>query len=176
MKKNKISIENFEAVLRFAFVRLASRGQWEGNCLVWLGAKSTRGYGQIKIGGVKGKHFWVHRLSWMLANNKNVPDNLLVLHHCDNRPCFNPFHLFLGTNKDNTQDAWAKGRLLQPPVQRGEAHYNARFTVESVMKLRKLRAEGMTFRGLSKMFGMSSYATFAAATGRTWKCIPHEDI
>ncbi len=74
-------------------------------CWEWR-ASTRRGYGLFKY---KGKTTSAHRFSWELYNNK-IPDGLLVLHKCDNPPCCNPDHLFLGTQKDNVIDMHNKGR------------------------------------------------------------------
>jgi hypothetical protein len=50
-----------------------------------------------------------HKIAWILTYGP-VPKGLCVLHHCDNPPCCNPEHLFLGTHADNTADMMAKGR------------------------------------------------------------------
>ncbi|MFA5943197.1 MAG: HNH endonuclease signature motif containing protein [Candidatus Thermoplasmatota archaeon] len=64
----------------------------------------------------------VHRLSWELANGP-IPPGLNALHHCDNPPCVNPAHLFLGTQAENVRDMEAKGRAYHPCGAR-----NGRFT------------------------------------------------
>ena len=74
-------------------------------CWEWNGSKNRGGYGQCNIGGLSG----AHRVSWVLHNGP-IPMELCVLHSCDNPPCINPKHLFIGTNKDNTIDCTIKGR------------------------------------------------------------------
>ena len=78
-----------------------------GNCWIWTAACMTNGYGQIWDGS---KDRGAHRISWILHNGP-IPNNLHVLHKCDNPPCVRPDHLFLGTPIDNMLDAKAKGRL-----------------------------------------------------------------
>lgn len=74
-------------------------------CIEWIGY-NVRGYGQITVAH---KGIQTHRLAWTLSNGP-IPEGLLVLHHCDNPPCINPDHLFLGTHQDNMNDMSAKGR------------------------------------------------------------------
>ena len=77
-----------------------------GDCWIWTAVLSNRRYGKFKL---KGKMMSAHRASWIFANGK-IPDGMCVLHHCDNPPCVNPDHLWLGTNKDNSGDMIKKGR------------------------------------------------------------------
>lgn len=82
----------------------------------WLWQASRLGdYGQFTAmlpgGRSRQAHLYAHRVAWVLANGRAVPDNLLVLHHCDVPMCVNPAHLFLGTQVDNMRDCKAKGRL-----------------------------------------------------------------
>lgn len=75
-------------------------------CIEWSASRFAQGYGQIKIDGKNRK---THRVAWELVNGP-IPDGLMVCHRCDNPPCCNLDHLFLGTAADNTHDMQAKGR------------------------------------------------------------------
>lgn len=76
-------------------------------CWEFTGVRlKSGGYGALNAGGVK---FRAHRLSWLIFRGA-IADGLHVLHRCDNPPCCNPDHLFLGTNDDNIRDRNAKGR------------------------------------------------------------------
>ena len=79
-----------------------------GECWLWMGCRNERGYGYISYG--KNQRLKrVHIVSWLLHFGE-VPDNICVLHKCDNRACVRPSHLFVGTNQDNTDDMLRKGR------------------------------------------------------------------
>ena len=78
-------------------------------CWPWLGCKHRQGYGQFAIGR---KPQLAHRLSFLYFNGF-LPRDLKVCHSCDNPPCCNPNHLFLGTQKDNVQDWVDKGKHYQ---------------------------------------------------------------
>ncbi len=74
------------------------------DCVIWKGAKSPSGYGRLS------DNRYAHRAAWEEANGP-IPAGMFVCHHCDNPPCVNPAHLFLGTAKDNAQDMARKGRV-----------------------------------------------------------------
>lgn len=92
-------------------IRFAERTRQEPNgCVVWTGSRTQQGYGQISEGaGVRRRRHLAHRLSWELTNGP-IPDGVFVCHKCDNPPCVNPSHLFVGSARDNNRDAWTKGR------------------------------------------------------------------
>lgn len=88
----------------------------QGDCWVWTGGKTAKGYGRYGKGGKRA-----HRVAYEHFVGE-IPDGKLVCHSCDNRACVNPSHLWVGTNDDNQRDKKAKGRAANNPVS-GSAHY-----------------------------------------------------
>jgi hypothetical protein len=86
-----------------------STGNADDECWEMHGKDRCRG-GHKRIRLDDKKRMQVHRLAWEAYHAEPIPDGLLVCHHCDNPSCFNPHHLFLGTNQDNMDDRIAKGR------------------------------------------------------------------
>ncbi len=118
-------------------------------CKVWPGACQSNGYGVRRLGGRKGKTVLVHRLAWEETHGP-IPDGKHVLHTCDNPPCYEISHLFVGDPKANAEDREAKGR----------SHWNGRATrwnklpAETVAALRLRRAQGETMTGLAREVGV----------------------
>ena len=101
-------------------VALPSLGVVMNDCILWVGAVSSTGYGNIgrKRDGIK-KYFGAHRVAWAEANGWDYWDltpDMVVRHVCDVKLCVNPDHLVLGTQSDNMRDAVDKGRLWQQKV------------------------------------------------------------
>jgi hypothetical protein len=76
------------------------------DCWPWTGYTNTRGYGVIRI---NRRTVLAHRIAYQVERGP-IPDGLFVCHHCDNPPCCNPAHLFLGTQTENMRDMISKGR------------------------------------------------------------------
>lgn len=89
--------------------RLTENLEWNGDCLEWQGHRRTKGHGQIRVAGRGSKCESPHRVAYELWVGP-IPEGMFVCHRCDNPPCCNPAHLFLGTALDNNLDMIQKGR------------------------------------------------------------------
>ena len=91
--------------------RLIANSHAEGECHVWDLSRYSAGYGRIHVKDWRGAwpSMGTHRVAMMLARDASL-GYLWVLHHCDNPPCFNLDHLFLGTVRDNARDMANKAR------------------------------------------------------------------
>jgi hypothetical protein len=84
-----------------------------GDCIEWTGGRTSAGYGQLYPPGLKGRSVLAHRWAWEQEHGP-IPAGLHVCHRCDNPPCVNVNHLFLGTMGDNMRDKTRKGRQHHP--------------------------------------------------------------
>jgi hypothetical protein len=105
---------------------ISDTGCWE-----FQGCLNSKGYGNIQ--GDNGKLLLTHRASYITFVGP-IPDGKLVLHTCDNRKCYNPEHLFIGTAKDNYHDAKNKGRLV---IVHGEDHGMVKLSAEQVKEIKE---------------------------------------
>lgn len=146
-------------------------------CWTWTGRLNESGYGTLDI---EGRAERAHRLSWILSEGP-IPENICVLHHCDNRACVRPDHLFLGTRGDNARDMASKGRQsvqMHPerrpicPLElkpRGEGHGMSRLTDDQVLDIRARRAAGEMLSDLAAEYGVAKTTICAITTGTTWR-------
>ncbi len=144
-------------------------------CWEWQGSRLKTGYGQFAVS--RSRAALAHRMSWELANGP-IPDGMHVLHHCDNPPCVNPAHLFLGSNEDNIADRVAKGRspagrhhwTAQRPnrVARGSRSGTAKLSEADAGKIRELRRAGYTQQEIADRFGVSRATVYLIQENKRW--------
>lgn len=145
------------------------------DCWEWNARRGRRGYGQFVVdrGGERWKTEPAHRIAWELIHGP-IPEGLFVCHHCDNPPCCNPAHLFLGSPKDNSADRDRKGRGIPwdtPPARRsrGERHPRARLTETDVRAIRsEYAAGGISQQALADRFGIAQTAISHVVRRTTW--------
>lgn len=133
----------------------------ENGCWVWVGSRDRDGYGLITW---EGTNLRPHRVSYEHFVGE-IQENFMVCHHCDNPSCFNPTHLFQGTNRDNSEDMCQKGRSFK-----GETHHSAKLTPDDVRSARNAffqRGESMS--SLAARYDMSFKNMDKAVRGVNWK-------
>lgn len=136
----------------------------ETGCWEWQGFLMACGYG---LTSHKGKKILAHRASWLVCEGE-IPNNMCVLHKCDNRKCINPDHLFLGTKKENTIDMLKKKRHSYVP-HLGINHGCAKLTEEQVYSIRKKKKMGSTNKELAMEFNVFRSTIEKIVYRQTWK-------
>lgn len=142
-------------------------------CWPWTAARLKAGYGIFQAEKTRTSH----RFAWE-ATNGPILDGLHVLHKCDNPPCVNPVHLFLGDNKANMRDRDAKGRTLagdahpartRPDyMKRGSAHWRAKLTESDVQSIRA-SVPGESMASIARRYGVSPESIGDIVHRRTWR-------
>lgn len=165
---------------------------WEWNAAFIKG----RMYGKV---GIRRRFYLAHRMSYYIHFGN--PGTLLVCHHCDNPKCCNPHHLFLGTDKDNSEDMVKKKRVVrgerhwskknpellplgdkhysrrQPDlVLRGESNGNSKLSENQVIEIRNKYKQGSTQEELAELNGVSRSLIGGIVNNRKWKHLLPKEI
>lgn len=147
-------------------------------CWPWLRYCNQDGYGRFKL---NGKYEQAHRVAWTLANGlipelfEDLPSK--ICHSCDNPPCCNPNHLFLGNQLINLEDSAAKGRQSYPQPWskgwcKGENHPKALKTEVEIKEIKlDLRENVLTHKQIAEKFGVSRPTISLISRGETWSHI-----
>jgi hypothetical protein len=142
--------------------RFWSKVDFSGDCWKWKGCKTKAGYGLFGVSRYVREY--AHRIVWQLINGR-IPDNLCVLHSCDNRVCVNPGHLFLGTVNDNAKDMVAKSRQSM-----GENRPTHKLTLNQV---REILSSSSPQLETAKKFGVSQQLISGIRCGHRWRGALH---
>lgn len=119
------------------------------DCIEWFGAADKLGYGRFSF---EGKPRLAHRIAYMLHYGERLPDDVVLMHTCDNPKCVNPAHLVAGTQSDNMWDKVRKGRHNFKGYDAGTKNPNAKLTEDQV---RAIRLDNRSATEIAKAFGIS---------------------
>lgn len=139
------------------------RGRSVNDCWAWIGGTHEYGYGVItvRLEGKKPQRLLAHRVSYMIHLGE-LPTEILVCHQCDNPPCCNPRHFFLGTHGDNSRDSASKGRMSIPRP------WAAKLDELKVQSIRVKAENGASFCQLGREYKVSDETIRAVVHRRTW--------
>ena len=139
-------------------------------CWEWEGSIAPNGYGRITIcKNGKPRMVSIHRISAWLWLGIPLKSKKCICHHCDNKKCFNPKHLFLGTHKKNMEDMVKKGRSAH---RRGEEGNTAKLNNEQVLSIRKRLSDGEIGAALAREFEVCPATICSIKKRKTWGHLP----
>lgn len=160
MKANKTSFKKGENAipLQERFEAKVIKGE---QCWIWNAHKNNKGYGVINV---DGKVVLAHRVAYQTKYGP-IPEGMKILHECDNPRCVNPNHLRLGTQLENMQDMYRKGRASL-----GEDRTQSKLTFAMASYVRRRYAEGdISQRELAKEVGISQAILCDVINFKRWK-------
>jgi hypothetical protein len=132
-----------------------------GECIIGVGWPVTRyRYQQTRR---DSRDQYTHRMVWEDEHGE-IPEGMEVCHKCDNPPCCNLDHLFLGTRQDNVEDAKRKGRVVH-----GGRCYNTRLTEETAVYAMARMLFGETQQSIGQSIGVQQQVLSDLWTGKTWR-------
>lgn len=139
----------------------------ENSCAIWMGHLTRGGYGKIsKLVNGKCASVRSHRAVYELYFGLFDP-SVEVLHSCDNPPCCNIRHLFIGSQQDNMSDKISKNRHAK-----GETMGNAKLTTREVIRIKSLIERGEKQKNIAAQFDASEATISAIKLGKIWKHVP----
>jgi hypothetical protein len=154
------------------------------SCWPWLAGTDKDGYGNFEIR--RNGEFTcmqAHRIVWEVWRGP-IPSGMCVCHHCDNRACCNPLHLFVDTNSGNMEDRDSKGRQAKGKrhglygnghLVAGEKSGMHKFTWSDIPMVRLLAAVGASYPFIAKRYGVTSQAVRPIVIGKAWKEPPETE-
>lgn len=140
------------------------------DCWLWRGQRMRTGYGRLFVGDDRAEG--AHRVSYRIAHGE-IPSTLHVLHHCDNKLCVNPHHLYAGTPLDNARDTHARGRIKNPRCNPGEKNGRARLSESDVARILSVEFKrgGLRHQDIAKELGVSTVTIRKILYGMTWRAV-----
>lgn len=138
------------------------------DCIIWPYSRNIKNgnrldYGQVRVGNKMKK---AHRVAWEKAKG-SIPDGLMVLHKCDNPPCINVDHLYLGTHSDNAADRQRRGR---GGLVHGSNNGRTKITEQTAVRIKAL-AGVLSASSIARSLKISITQVCAIMKGEAWACV-----
>lgn len=127
--------------------------EWQGNLY--------KGYGRVKI---NYKSYPTHRLSAHIYKGFSLESSKFICHHCDNKKCCNPGHLYIGDHKTNMRDV--VDRKLMPS---GINNHNSKLNLKKVIEIKELLSKNISQRVIAAKFKVSRNCIAQIHHNKTWR-------
>lgn len=127
------------------------------DCWEWTGYVNPAGYGSFSNKKLAHRYMFEHF-------NGKIPKGICCLHHCDNRICCNPSHIFLGTRTDNSRDKVEKNRQGK-----GSKMNKGKLVESQVLEIRKMRISEKKYREIADEFNISQDLVKIICKNKSWK-------
>ena len=158
----------FEKEKIVSFLFLNRNIDLKNGCWNWERGKVKKEYGVIYF---QRHQYLVHRISAMIFLGFDIDSSLCVCHSCDNPSCFNPDHLFIGTQQDNLIDAYKKERNAK-----GEKVGTSKLKNEDIFSIRSMFNNGIPQYEIIKKFHMSHCTISNICKNKTWKHLLNKSL
>ena len=151
---------------------LGSIDKKKNGCWLWNGELHPNGYAYT-TNYEKSKKSHVHRISYEIFKGE-IPKGMYVCHSCDVKNCCNPEHLWIGTAKENMQDAKDKGRLehIKLTAVKGAENGSSKLNDEKVTEIIEKISRGIRCTVIAREYHVSSGVIYGIRDGKGWKHIP----
>lgn len=139
------------------------------DCWLWIGAKDEKGYGLFRVDSRRIERS--HRVAYRISG-REIPSGKIVCHRCDNPPCVNPSHLWLGSIQENTKDMMSKNRQAKC-----ENQSRAKLTNKQVLEIRALyknsnpgyrKHKKIPYKNTAILYGVSDCTIEGIVNNRYW--------
>jgi hypothetical protein len=130
-------------------------------CWTWTGNGTGDGYGRMFL--AKGNVIRSNRASWIIHFGE-IPEGMCVCHHCDNKICVRPDHLFLGTDLDNKRDMFIKKKHAHTT-----RHGSAKLGAVEVVSIKRLYSKGWKSPAIAERFSVDKSTILRVLRGESWR-------
>jgi hypothetical protein len=147
-------------------MQILQRIKKQDGCWIWQGAKTSSGYGVIRI---NGQQHYAHRLVNRIFNETSTQKKPFVCHKCHEPSCVNPEHLYLGSHEDNMEDAKDNGEIGKSRLI-GEDHGTSKLTKNNVLEIRnKYETGDYTHQQLADEYNIGRSQIGKILRGENWQ-------